>query len=89
MDTFIVILGLIGAVLVVLMYLLLQLEKVVSTSLIYSVVNGIGALLVLVSVAYSYDFADTGAVFIQVVWVIISLYGVYRYFRERKNAHNQ
>ena len=71
-------LGLIGVVLIVVTYLLLQLEKLRSTDLAYSLCNAIGASLIVASLLINFNLS---ALLMEVFWVLISLIGVYRYFR--------
>ena len=71
--------GNIGVALILLAYLLLQLQKLDAHDARYSLMNGFGAAFVLVSL-YS-DFNLSAAV-IQVFWLVISGVGLYR-ARER------
>ncbi len=64
-------------------FFLLQIEKLKSESLSYSLLNGVGALLVLISLIYSFNLA---ALILEVFWLGISLIGVWRYFKKRKPA---
>ena len=70
--------GLIGVVLIVVTYLLLQLEKLKSNDLAYSLMNAIGASLIVLSLLVNFNLS---ALLMEVFWVLISLLGVYRYFR--------
>ena len=71
-------LGLIGVVLIVVTYLLLQLEKLRSNDLAYSLFNAIGASMIVLSLLVNFNLS---ALLMEVFWVLISLLGVYRYFR--------
>jgi hypothetical protein len=68
-------LGNIGVVIVLLTYWLLQIEKMSATSLWYSLANGIGAALILVSLLFDFNLS---AFIVEVVWMLISLYGLKR-----------
>jgi hypothetical protein len=70
--------GLIGVGLIVVTYLLLQLEKLKSNDLAYSLMNAIGASLIVLSLLVNFNLS---ALLMEVFWVLISLLGVYRYFR--------
>ena len=70
-------LGMIGVVLILVSYLLLQLERLSATSFSYSATNGLGALLILVSLMYDFNLP---AFIIEAFWLLISIYGVVRYF---------
>ena len=72
------ILGLAGVVIIVVTYLFLQLGKLSSAALAYSLMNAIGASLIVVSLLVDFNLS---ALLMEVFWVLISLVGVYRYFR--------
>ncbi|HKS08460.1 MAG TPA: hypothetical protein VJS13_02865 [Pyrinomonadaceae bacterium] len=71
-------LGLIGVVLIVITYLMLQLEKLRSSDVAYSLFNAIGASLIVLSLLVTFNLS---ALLMEVFWVLISLIGVFRYFR--------
>ena len=73
--------GLLGAVLIVGLFLLLQLGRVGPQSLAYSVWNGIGALLVIVSLL---DRFNLGAFLVDFAWLVVSGFGVVRCLRSRR-----
>lgn len=73
--------GIVGVLLVLVTYLLLQLDKLSSHSLIYSLGNFLGALFVLCSLYYTWNLAS---VIIEIAWLIISAFGVVKVLRERK-----
>jgi len=70
--------GNIGVVVLVTTYLMLQLNKLSSDGLAYSVLNAIGAGLIVISLLVDFNLS---ALVIEVFWVLISLLGIYRYFR--------
>ena len=70
--------GNIGVVLLVITYLMLQLSKLSSDGLAYSVLNAVGAGLIVISLLFNFNLS---ALVIEVFWVLISLVGIYRYFR--------
>ncbi len=69
--------GMIGVVLFLISYMLLELEKLLATSFLYSATNGVGALLILVSLMYDFNLP---AFIIEAFWLLISIYGVVRFF---------
>ena len=71
-------LGLVGVVLIVVTYLLLQLDKLKSSDLAYSLFNAIGASLIVMSLLVTFNLS---ALLMEVFWVLISCLGIYRYFR--------
>ena len=72
------VLGNIGVVMLIVAYLMLQLNKLSSDGLAYSLFNAIGASLIVVSLLYDFNLS---ALLMEVFWVLISLVGIYRYFR--------
>lgn len=70
--------GNIGVILLILAYLMLQLNKLSSHGLAYSLLNAIGASLLIVSLLFNFNLS---ALVIEVFWVLISLLGIYKYFR--------
>ena len=75
-------LGIIGVVLILATYMLLQLEKLSATSFLYSATNGLGASLILVSLIYEFNLS---AFIIEAFWLLISIYGVVRYFSRNRS----
>ena len=70
--------GNIGVVVLMVTYLMLQLNKLSSDSLAYSVLNAAGAGLIFLSLLYDFNLS---ALLMEVFWVLISFVGIYRYFR--------
>ena len=70
-----------GVALILGSYLLVQIRKLDATSLSYTIANGLGALFVLYSLLFEFNLS---AFIIEVVWILISLVGIFRYFQERK-----
>ena len=75
--------GNVGVGLMVLGYLLLQAEKIRSSDLSYSVMNGAGALLVIVSLLYSFNLS---AFMVELFWLLISIFGMIKYFAKPRSA---
>ena len=67
-----------GVVVLMVTYLLLQLGKLRSDGLAYSLLNAVGASLIVVSLLSNFNLS---ALLIEVFWVLISFVGIYRYFR--------
>ena len=77
------IVGTFGVSLILLCYFLLQIGRMNNNQLIYSILNMLGAGLILISLYFEFNFS---AVLIEGFWVIISLIGIFRYFRNKNNA---
>lgn len=75
--------GTVGVLLIVAAYLLLQTGRLDSKTSTYSAVNGLGSALVLASLTVDFNLS---AVLIEVFWLAISLYGLYRAFARRRGA---
>jgi len=78
--------GNVGVVVLVITYLMLQLNKLSSDGLAYSVLNALGASLIVVSLLFDFNLS---ALLMEVFWVLISFIGIYRYFRiKATESHN-
>ena len=67
--------GNLGVLLMVIAYLLLQLEKLSGSALSYLLLNAIGAILVIISLLFRFNLS---AFLMEVFWLLISLYGLAR-----------
>jgi hypothetical protein len=76
------ILGTLGVGIIILTYILLQLGKVRSEQLGYSLLNAAGAALILVSLYYDFNFPSF---IVEFFWLLISLFGIGKYFLKRSN----
>jgi predicted membrane protein len=65
--------GNIGVLLMVIAYLLLQLEKLSSSALSYLLLNAFGAILVIISLLFRFNLS---AFFMEAFWLLIRLYGL-------------
>ena len=68
-------LGNVGVLLILLSYLLLQMKKIKSQSMYYSLMNAAGALLILVSLYFNFNLS---AFVMEIFWLLISLYGLWQ-----------
>jgi len=73
--------GNIGVAVIILSYLALQLERVDSRSIRYSMLNGVGALLVIFSLMFEFNLS---AFIIEAFWVLISVLGIIRRLKVNK-----
>ena len=73
--------GFVGVLLIVIAYLLLQLEKLPSSSLSFSLLNASGSLLIALSLFFKFNLS---AFLIEVFWFLISLIGLARWIVARK-----
>ncbi len=83
MSDFANIIGLIGVALIMVTYFLLQVEKISARGLGYSILNLVGAVLIMVSLFYYWNLS---AFIIEICWILISFYGIIRYFTRRHSS---
>ena len=70
------IIGTLGVAVIILTYVLLQIGRIRSEHLVYSLLNASGALLILISLYYSFNLPSF---IVEFFWLIISLFGIGRY----------
>lgn len=74
------IVGLIGVGLILMAYLLLQIEKLKSEDLTYSLLNLAGAACILISLTFEWNLPSF---VVETFWLGISVYGIVKFFRKR------
>lgn len=74
------IIGTIGVAIIIVAYFLLQTGRLRSDQLAYSLMNGVGAVLILISLYYDFNFPS---LVVEFFWLLISLYGIVRYLRRK------
>jgi hypothetical protein len=72
--------GLLGVVLILLAYFLLQVGRLRGNALPYQLLNAVGALLLLVSLFYAFNLS---AFLMESAWLLVSIYGIVRNRRRR------
>lgn len=81
------IVSIVGVVIILITYLLLQCDMLASSSYSYSILNIIGSFMILYSLAYDWNLS---AVIIESSWILISLIGIYRQMRpQKKLSHSK
>jgi hypothetical protein len=75
--------GNIGVLLILTAYLLLQIDRIESNSAGYSLLNSLGAGLVLASLLGAFNLA---AFVLEAFWLLISLWGLFARFRDQNSA---
>ncbi|TRX56939.1 CBU_0592 family membrane protein [Thalassomonas sp. M1454] len=73
------IIGMMGTVLVVLAFFLIQMNKIDPKSLNYNLLNLIGAILLLISLCINFNLASF---VIEIFWIIASIVGLFNYFKK-------
>ncbi|HEV7747407.1 MAG TPA: hypothetical protein VGO56_20585 [Pyrinomonadaceae bacterium] len=75
--------GNVGVLLMVVAYLLLQLEKLSSSAVSYLFLNAVGATLVIISLKYRFNFS---AFLMEAFWLLISLFGLTKSLLGKRQA---
>ena len=75
--------GNLGVLLMVIAYLLLQLEKLSSSALSYLLLNAVGAVLVMISLMFRFNLS---AFLMEAFWLLISLYGLAKPLLSRRTV---
>lgn len=72
-----------GAAIILITYFLLQVQRLSSDTLSYSLLNGLGAFLILVSLWVDFNLS---AFLVEAFWLAISVLGVVRWVRQPRPA---
>jgi len=79
-------LGIAGVALILIAYAATQAGKVAVRDVRYSLANAIGALAIMVSLYFSFNLASF---VIEVFWLLISIYGIWRALAERPHEEEE
>lgn len=75
--------GTVGTAVIIITYILLQTERIRSDSLFYSLLNAVGASLILVSLVFNFNFS---AFIVEFFWLLISLFGIAKFLVQKSNV---
>jgi hypothetical protein len=75
--------GIIGVLIIITAYFLLQIGKLYTENILFSILNIIGSTLILYSLYFNWNLAS---VVIECFWILISLIGVYKYFNKKNKG---
>lgn len=78
--------GNIGVLLILTTYFALQIGKITPNSILYSLLNAIGAVFVLISLYFKFNLS---AFFIEFFWLLISIYGIYKNRLKQTNKQSK
>jgi predicted membrane-bound spermidine synthase len=78
--------GSIGVGVIILTYIALQLGKIKSDALLYSLLNAVGASLIIFSLVFNFNFS---AFIVEFFWMLISIYGIIKYFLKKERISPQ
>lgn len=77
------IIGMIGTLLVVGSYFLMQLNKLDPKDLLFNFINLVGAIFLLLSLLVHFNLASF---VIEVFWIAASIIGIYNYWRKKSQS---
>lgn len=77
--------GILGVVVLLVGYFLLQAGKLSATGIAYSLYNLVGALLILFSLLFDWNLP---AALIEIAWALVSLWGIVRILLKRRQKAN-
>ncbi len=80
------VIGMVGVAMILATYALVQLDRIDVKKTSYSIVNGLGAGLILVSLSVDFNLS---AFVIEGCWLIISLLGLYRALKNTRTAAHE
>jgi CDP-diglyceride synthetase len=75
--------GNIGVAIILITYLLLQMNKFTSGNPMHSLLNAIGALLIITSLVYNFNLS---AFLVELFWLLISIYGIVTVYVDRRQS---
>ena len=75
------IIGTVGVAVIILTYVLLQIGRIRSEQILYSLLNAVGATLILVSLYYDFNFPSF---VVEFFWLLISLFGIGKYILRKE-----
>jgi hypothetical protein len=75
------VLGTLGVAVIILTYAMLQLGRIRSEQIQYSLLNAFGASLILVSLYFEFNFPS---VVVEAFWLLISIFGIGKYLLRQK-----
>lgn len=84
-DTILSYLGVLGAVMCVLAYFLLERGILSSDRIPYYLMNGIGAILIMVAAFNEYDSGDMGVAVQELCWIAVSTMGIIKVLNKKKS----
>ena len=77
--------GILGVALVIIAFFLVQIERITPKSAEYLYSNFFGSVMLLFSLYYNWNFAS---VVIEVLWLLISVYGIIKFRLTKKIVEN-
>lgn len=79
------IVGVLGMIMIVGTYFLLQMGRLSSETLMYSLLNALGAIFLIVSLNFEFNL---GAMIVECFWAAISILGIFRFLARKSKMQN-
>lgn len=76
--------GILGVFVIIVAYMLLQFDKMDAKDLSFSVLNTLGAFLIIISLLFDWNLASF---LMEVTWMMISIYGILKYYKMKKEKN--
>ena len=86
MELFYAFSGMLGALCCVGMYAAVSVGRVSAERPLFFIINGVGALLVMLGAWHSFDLGDLGTISQELTWAMVSVVGAVRAQRARARA---
>ncbi|HEX6613794.1 MAG TPA: hypothetical protein VF022_08030 [Rhodanobacteraceae bacterium] len=77
------IVGIVGTLMVLLAFFLLQARRLHGNGVIYQLLNAFGAAAIIVSLVYEFNLVS---MVLEIAWLLISIYGLVVGFRHRRDS---
>jgi membrane-bound ClpP family serine protease len=77
--------GILGVIIIIIGYMLLQLERINAKDLSFSVLNTFGALLIIISLLYAWNLASF---IMEFTWMMLSFYGIVKYYKVKRREED-
>lgn len=75
-----------GAVILLVTYFLLQVNRIDPTSMLYSQLNFVGSAMIVFSLCFNFNL---GAFVVEFAWMLISIVGAIVTWRSKSSSHSQ
>ncbi len=75
------IVGITGVLVIIIAYMLMQIDRMHPKGFLFSILNTIGAICILISLLYTWNLASF---VMEVIWLTLSLYGTIKAYKNNK-----
>lgn len=78
------VIGILGVIMILIAYALVQLEKLSVHDLLYSTLNALGSFLILISLIVEFNLS---AFLMEFFWLIFSIIGIYKFIKNKRKTY--